>query len=175
MTREQVLQAVRGALKTLLTLPDAQVLVAESPGTIPTGTDAYLTVDVITGATVDRQTVAVASGGGMAKRVSSQRRVRVSINGYGDDAEDWLTTVATAWMSTHPALDAMRTAVLTPGPAGDPRQIREVVGRYPLPRFQLDVIGYNRVVLADASVDSITSVDMTDDIDGETNTYTVEQ
>jgi hypothetical protein len=175
MTREEIRQSVRGFLKALLTLPDAQVLVAESAGTVAAGSDAFLTVDVVSSATVDHQSVAVAaSGGGMARRMSTQRRVRISINAYGYQAEDWMQTIQAAWYSLHSAMSAVRTAGLTPGETGEPRSLRVTGDVYPSPRYQMDLTGYHRVILADDPVDSVTDFSVTDRMGGLTSTYTVE-
>ena len=80
-------------IKAALSLPDAQVLVADSAGTVPAGSDPFITVNVIDGAAVDHQSAPVGVGGSPRLRVSTQRRVRVSVNAYGYQAEEYLQTV----------------------------------------------------------------------------------
>lgn len=175
MTREQIRQAVRGLIKAALSLPDAQVLVADSAGTVPAGSDPFLTVNVIDGAAVDHQSAPVAVAGSPRLRVSTQRRVRVSVNAYGYQAEEYLQTVGAVWYSTHPDMDAVRAAGLTPGKPTPIRELRATVDRYPSPRYQVDLIGYHRVTLpTDATIGTIDQIDVDQTLGGVTlPTYTI--
>ena len=131
-------------------------------------------VSVIDGAAVDHQAAPVAVAGSPRLRVSTQRRVRVSVNAYGYQAEEYLQTVAAVWYSTHPDMDAVRAAGLTPGRPTPIRELRATVDRYPSPRYQVDLIGYHRVTLSDATIGTIDQIDVDQTLGGVTlPTYTI--
>lgn len=172
MTAEQIIQAVRALAKTACSLTDAQVLVGDSAGTEPTGTGSFLSVRLISQQTVMVQTVNVPVSGSMYKRVSAQKRARVSVTGIGWESEAWIDLLHTIWHSTHPAVDTMRAAGLTPGEATDPRNTTRSVGGYPAPSFGVDLVGFHRVILSDAAVTSVDTINVSQTLGGATITYT---
>lgn len=172
MTAEQIIQAVRALAKTACSLTDAQVLVGDSAGTEPAGTGAFLSVRLISNQPVMVQTVVVPVSGSMYKRVSAQKRARISVTGIGYQSEAWVELLQTIWHTTHPAVDTMRAAGLTPGEATDVRNTTRIDRGFPSPSFGVDLIGYHRVILSDAAVTSVDTINVSQTLGGATITYT---
>lgn len=164
MTREQIVQAVRGWLKTLLTLTDGQVVAALGPGVRPSG--AHIAVRVSADASVhgpDQTYAGVAAA--LTLTVSDHRRVSIDLDAYGVDAEEWLQTVGMVWGTMHPSLAALRVAGLGCGGDVGPLQDRATAldGAYE-PRYGLSLTGYHRATLAAASVGAASQVDVDADL-----------
>jgi hypothetical protein len=110
MTREALVQAVRGVLKTALTLTDAQVLADRAEGPRPAA--AYLVVGVPAHAIPVGEDDVVGGLDGDDRPTwlaESDRRSTVSVRAFGATARDWLQTFA-ARLSLPLVLDATATA-----------------------------------------------------------------
>jgi hypothetical protein len=133
-TLEEIIQAVRAWHKLALGLTDAQIIPADDKG--PRPTPPYLTVKVTTPGidigTAER--LDGVDGGSPTLTIRQLRRAVVSVQGFGDDAIEWLDYAGLA-LDLPDVYDLLAAAGLTVDTLGEARNLSGFVDTEIEPRY----------------------------------------
>lgn len=149
-----MVQAVRTALKTLLTLTDGQVVVVHGPGLRPAG--AHIGVQLVSQQPVSGTGKMGAAG---AYTTSVQYRATLLLTAYGAAAVEWLGVVSADWLTKKAALATMRAAGFFTESVSPVTDLSTDVDGEWEPRRGLTVTGNHRVVRPVATLPYISEVE----------------
>lgn len=165
-TREQGLQALRGAIRTVTGWPDSRVVPVDA-GQMR-GAVSYITVQTIADVPVDLPDPIEAAGPGGTWTVAASelRRVAYLVTGYGSGTDELLRAVGARLTMPGPIAATASAAGLEIVRASDLTDLTELVASAREPRYRITLDGYVRATYAPITVDTaaavVVDVDLTD-------------
>lgn len=165
-TREQTIQALRAAIKSITGWPDARVVVVDA-GQMR-GALSYVAVQLVADVPVDLPDPIEAAGPASTWTVAASelRRVALTVSGYGAGTDEVLRAVGARLTMPGPIAAAASAAGLEVVRASDVVDVSELVASAREPRFRITLDGYVRATYAAITVDTAASVvveiDLTD-------------
>ena len=165
-TREQTIQALRAAIKSITGWPDARVVVVDA-GQMR-GALSYVAVQLVADVPVDLPDPieAAGTGGSWTVAASELRRVAFLVSGYGAGTDEVLRAVGARLTMPGPIARAASAAGLEVVRASDVVDVSELVSSAREPRYRLTLDGYVRATYAALTVDTVAQavveIDLTD-------------